>query len=437
MYGLGQLPQGGMRDFRRGGGGRRGNNSYALILAMKLIHQISQLRRKPPLTLALMAGMSALHLKPDLFEGLLAVGNGIFDWGWLAGGFDLVRSVCLHPASMFDTFERTGGLEIRRLLISPFVHDSDTHLYYNMASFLLKGVTLELTMGTHAFAGLLAYSLLASQLMMVLAAWVLLVVFDVSSPMHTCTVGFSGVLFALNYVLSRRFPGTQTVLGFQVNTRYATWLELVLIYFMVPNASFLGHLCGILAGILYVEVPTIISLLDLVTGVTLARGSRGPSYTYSSGTSSGPPSGRDSGNGRRATVTRRSGAEPQHEQPEPSSLYDVASDPDAEEAALQEALRRSLLDDSGSGGRDSERVSTSVRNSRGSAGEAAAAAENLGPAPPLPTAPPPEEPQQGHMSSDAQSGMTSSADAAAAVNQNEMRRRRLQRLGGGGDHIVL
>lgn len=180
----------------------------------------------------------------------------------------------------------------------------------------------------------------------------------------------------------------QQVLGFQVNTRYATWLELVLIYVMVPNASFLGHLCGILAGILYVEVPTIISLLDLVTGVTLARGSRGPSYTYSSGTSSGPPSGRNSGNGRRATVTRRSGAEPQHEQPEPSSLYDVASDPDAEEAALQGALRRSL-------------------------------------------------PQQGHMSSDGQSGMTSSADAAAAVNQNEMRRRRLQRLGGGGDHIVL
>lgn len=85
------------------------------------------------------------------------------------------------------------------------------HLYYNMASLLLKGVKLELTMGTHAFAGLLVYSFLASQLMMVLAAWILLVVFDAPSPMQTCTVGFSGVLFALKYVLSRRFPGTHKV----------------------------------------------------------------------------------------------------------------------------------------------------------------------------------------------------------------------------------
>lgn len=87
------------------------------------------------------------------------------------------------------------------------------HLYYNMASFLLKGVSLELTMGTKDFAGLLSFSLLASQMLMMLSAWVLLVVFDVASPMHSCTVGFSGVLFALKYVLSRRSPGVTTVSG--------------------------------------------------------------------------------------------------------------------------------------------------------------------------------------------------------------------------------
>ncbi|CAN0522665.1 unnamed protein product, partial [Ectocarpus sp. 8 AP-2014] len=148
--------------------------------------------------------------------------------------------------------------------MSPFVHGDDLHLYYNMASFLLKGVSLELTMGTQAFAGLLSFSLLASQTLMMFSAWVLLVVFDVPSPMHACAVGFSGVLFALKYVLSRRSPGSQCrvvacfplqkmyaqVMGFSVHTRYATWLELVLISFIVPNASFLGHLCGILAGVL-------------------------------------------------------------------------------------------------------------------------------------------------------------------------------------------
>lgn len=87
------------------------------------------------------------------------------------------------------------------------------HLYYNMASFLLKGVSLELTMGTQAFAGLLAFTLLASQMLMMLAAWILLEGFDKPSAMNACTVGFSGVLFALKYVLSRRSPEVTTVSG--------------------------------------------------------------------------------------------------------------------------------------------------------------------------------------------------------------------------------
>lgn len=95
--------------------------------------------------------------------------------------------------------------------MSPFVHGDDMHLYYNMASFLLKGVALELTMGTQTYAGLLAFTLLASQLMMVAAAWVLLMAFDATLPMNTCTVGFSGVLFALTYVVSRRSPGVSRV----------------------------------------------------------------------------------------------------------------------------------------------------------------------------------------------------------------------------------
>lgn len=120
----------------------------------------------------------------------------------------------LNPLFVFVCLKlrrRTGDPQLRRLLISPFVHGDDVHLFSNMGSFLLKGVALELTMGTQAFAGLLAFTLLASQLLMVLAAWALLVVFEVPSPMQACTVGFSGVLFALTYVLSRRSPGVTAV----------------------------------------------------------------------------------------------------------------------------------------------------------------------------------------------------------------------------------
>ena len=111
------------------------------------------------------------------------------------------------------------------------------------------------------------------------------------------------------------------VLGFRVHTRYAAWLELALISFLVPNASFLGHLCGILAGILYVELPIVLPILSLLSGFSLFR--QAPSYTYSSGTSTLRPA------------------------PHPHDGDNVAS---VEEAELQEALRRSRVDVGARGG---------------------------------------------------------------------------------------
>lgn len=191
-------------------------------------------------------------------------------------------------------------------------------------------------------------------------------------------------------------------MGFRVHTRYAAWLELVLISVVVPNASFLGHLCGILAGILYVEAPIVLLVLNLFTGISLFSNNRGPSYTYHSGTS-----GRASGEGaRRAT---------QQQSPNPPAAHDVDSDPEAEEAALQEALRRSLLDSTGGGGAG-DNLRRDNGDNRGSRSrpiedDAVAATEILGPAP---TAPPPEE--------DAGGG---------EIARDELRRRRLRRLSAG------
>lgn len=111
------------------------------------------------------------------------------------------------------------------------------------------------------------------------------------------------------------------LLGFRVHTRYATWLELALISFLVPNASFLGHLCGIMAGILYVELPIVLPILNLLSGFSLF--SQAPSYTYSSGTTT-------------------SGSAPHPH----GGDYNAS----AEDAQLQEALRFSRLDMAAGGG---------------------------------------------------------------------------------------
>ena len=66
-------------------------------------------------------------------------------------------------------------------------------------------------MGTRTYFGLLVFCLVASQALLLVASWVMIVVIDEPSAMNACTVGFSGVLFALKYVLHRRSPGYTTV----------------------------------------------------------------------------------------------------------------------------------------------------------------------------------------------------------------------------------
>lgn len=52
----------------------------------------------------------------------------------------------------------------------------------------------------------------------------------------------------MQVVLNHNSPATTSVYGFQVPTKYAAWLELLVIHVLVPRSSFMGHMCGILAG---------------------------------------------------------------------------------------------------------------------------------------------------------------------------------------------
>lgn len=61
-----------------------------------------------------------------------------------------------------------------------------------------------------------------------------------------------GVLFALKVITTAETPtGTAYIMGMPVPSKYAAWAELLAIHLLVPNASFMGHLAGILAGCAY------------------------------------------------------------------------------------------------------------------------------------------------------------------------------------------
>ena len=193
-----------MRGNRRRG---RGIDPYIMLLAMRLLQQIQQLPYKPPVTLALMGGMTAIHL------GLVPA----------------FPSLCLTPATFVA--HPFSGDSLAQLVVPALLHADDYHLYYNLSSLLWKGVQLEHLMGSEGFAALLGFFVVASSALFLvlssLTGW----------SFAACTVGFSGVLFALKMVLNAENPGDTVVYGFRVPTRHAAWLELVLISVFMPQAS--------------------------------------------------------------------------------------------------------------------------------------------------------------------------------------------------------
>lgn len=200
---------------------RRGRNSsnFGLMLLILNVAQIG-LENIPPATL-----------------GFLAINTLIFYFNPLQHS---LGQVCI------GAFEVLRRYEVHRLLLAAFYHVNDMHLYYNMSSLIWKGRQLEPILGTKRFVWLMIVLAVISN--------TLLVGTDYLFESYDCAVGFSAVLFGLKVVLQHLTPErTSLIMGaIPISSKYVYWAELLLIQILVPNASFLGHLCGIVAGLLYI-----------------------------------------------------------------------------------------------------------------------------------------------------------------------------------------
>ena len=219
---------------------RRTYNSFVIIsLLYQIYEQVDRLPYKPPVTLFFLALNIATFLFPiQLFSFRL--------WD--------VSQNCLFPQKILSLISSQNYFGfLNRLILSSIIHVDEQHLYYNMISFLIKGIQLEQLLGSFSFLQLVLYSILASHSIMVLLSAFLTQIpsFESHSGFYSCAVGFSAVIFSLKYVLYMRSSGNIHVMYFTVNIKYAAWAELVLISLLNPNASFVGHLSGILAGMLY------------------------------------------------------------------------------------------------------------------------------------------------------------------------------------------
>ena len=188
------------------------------------------------------------------------------------------RGMRIHWPSIREACISVQGVwfqgQWKRLFTSPFVHAGDYHLYYNMASFMWKAVTLERHFGSAYFAYMVAVFSVATGLLYLALHYAMAELLDQWSAMQSCAVGFSAVIFALKVVTTHIQPAGMTlVMGFfPIPTRLACWAELVIISVLFPNVSFVGHLAGILVGLAYVWGPLKmvmdmpVSMLDTANG---------------------------------------------------------------------------------------------------------------------------------------------------------------------------
>ncbi|XP_076349858.1 rhomboid-related protein 4-like [Tachypleus tridentatus] len=212
--------------------GRRRGTPVILLLFFEVFGAVG-INNIPPITLCATVFMSAVYLR-------------LFELPWTSP-----HEVCISVRQVWLRKEWW------RIFYGAVEHADDMHLYYNMISFIWKGIRLEKRLGSLKFlyviivfttltgGCLVALSLIASEL------------FDVRF-VDQCAVGFSGVIFALKVVTTYYWPRTQnTFLGMHLplSSQYLVWAELLVIQLFVPQASFLGHLAGILVGLSYVKGP--------------------------------------------------------------------------------------------------------------------------------------------------------------------------------------
>lgn len=142
--------------------------------------------------------------------------------------------------------------EWSRLLLSPVHHADSLHLYLNMACLLREGTWLERRVGGRWLLYLLCvFSLLSGVVYLLLQA-----VLAQLLTQNECAVGFSGVLFGLSVLKNHYDPDGVTILWVApVRNRYVVWAELLLALIINSNSSLIGHLAGILVGLLYAKGP--------------------------------------------------------------------------------------------------------------------------------------------------------------------------------------
>ena len=141
--------------------------------------------------------------------------------------------------------------EYYRFISSTLFHGSLMHIGMNMMStFAICGL-LEARFGTLRHAMTILWAMLLTSATYTLVAFLLHAIFGYEQLMYQHALGFSGVIFHLSVLECNLSNGSRSIFGvFSVPSYLYPWVLLLVLQFIMPNLSFMGHLAGILTGTL-------------------------------------------------------------------------------------------------------------------------------------------------------------------------------------------
>eukprot|EP00761_Pharyngomonas_kirbyi_P013526 gb/GECH01013555.1/.p1 GENE.gb/GECH01013555.1/~~gb/GECH01013555.1/.p1 ORF type:complete len:362 (+),score=81.33 gb/GECH01013555.1/:1-1086(+) len=134
--------------------------------------------------------------------------------------------------------------EFWRGITSSFSHYSIFHLLFNMWALWSTSV-IESEWGTISYLKITFILLILSMIFQILVYTILARVFDYQRHRYVYAVGYSCVVFGLMTVLYQ--PSGYKILG-DIRISFTPFASLFLTQLIVPNASFVGHLSGIIGG---------------------------------------------------------------------------------------------------------------------------------------------------------------------------------------------
>lgn len=170
----------------------------AAYLALTLYSQIAA-SSKPPVAMFVVAVNILLYVASHLAVWAAARARPPLQLGTLA------RLGTALQLPLRDWWFHTNSVlagEYGRLLASTFLHLNLFHVLGNMVVFLPMALLLEAQLGSLVFAGVIAVLAVVPNMLYVVAAVGMRRLLCVVSFMDTCVVGFSGVVFGLQALLS-------------------------------------------------------------------------------------------------------------------------------------------------------------------------------------------------------------------------------------------